>query len=98
MDTCPQLLTIPMSVVDDLFEEQHDEIIETPTSLSGVPIQSIQYHKLDPYTEYSHTLFLLQQGMIDEQGCIDRMIDIDHSIYPIYKSRPYDHYNYYKYI
>lgn len=98
MDTCPQLLTIPMSVVDDLFGEQHDEIIETPASLSGTPIQSIQYHKLDPYTEYSHTLFLLQQNVLDERGCIDRMIDIDHSIYPIYKSRPYDHYNYYKHI
>ena len=98
MDTSPQLLTIPMSVIDDLFEEQHDEIIETPTSLSDAPIQSIQYHKLDPYTEYSHTLFLLQQNVLDEQRCIDRMIDIDHSIYPIYKSRPYDHYNYYKHI
>lgn len=98
MDTCPQLLTIPMSVVDDLFGEQHDEIIETPASLSDTSIQSIQYHKLDPYTEYSHTLFLLQQNVLDERRCIDRMIDLDHKIYPIYKSRPYDHYNYYKYI
>lgn len=85
MDTCPQLLTIPMSVIDDLFEEQHDEIIETPTSLSNRPDS-----KLDLYTEYSHTLFLLQQNVLDERECIDRMIDIDHSMYPIYKSRPYD--------
>ena len=94
MDTSPQLLTIPVSVVDDLFEERsYEEITEIPTNSSNRP-----NNKLDPYTEYSHTLFLLQQGMIDEQGCIDRMIDIDHSIYPIYKSRPYDHYNYYKHI
>ena len=85
MDTCPQLLTIPMSVIDDLFEEQHDEIIETPTSLSNRPDS-----KLDLYTEYSYTLFLLQQNVLDERECIDRMIDIDHSMYPIYKSRPYD--------
>lgn len=98
MDTCPQLLTIPMSVVDDLFMEQHDEITETQTNLSDVHIQSIQYHKLDLYTEYSYTLFLLQQGTIDERECIDRMIDLDHKIYPIYKSHPYDHYDYYKHI
>lgn len=90
MDTSPQLLTIPMSVVDGLFEDHsYEEIIETSATPSNRP-----NNKLDLYTEYSHTLFLLQQGVIDERECIDRMIDLDHKIYPIYKSRPYDYYKY----
>lgn len=91
MDTSPQLLTIPMSIVDDLFEDHpHEEITGIPTNSSN----NKPCDELDPYTEYSHTLFLLQQDMIDEHECIDRMIDLDHRIYPIYKSRPYDHYKY----
>lgn len=87
MDTSPQLLTIPISLVDDLFKEQCEETSATPSN--NKPCS-----KLDLYTEYSHTLFLLQQNIIDEQECIDRMIDLDHKIYPIYKSRPYDCYKY----
>ena len=87
MDTSPQLLTIPVSVVDDLFEERsYEEITEIPTNSSNRP-----NNKLDLHTEYSHTLFLLQQNVIDERECINRMIDLDHKIYPVYKSRPYDY-------